>query len=214
MRWIWMSFLVAGLFTGCGGSAKNTAESDRDERLELSNRHTAASKVDTQSIRDHQGPATISTSAGTPDSVVVLWPRVIPRKYDPKLDHVVKAIQTRLHSVVSRALPGKPVDRRPSPQRVCPQRGCDGVTAGVLVAHADGGCAVLVFTAEPGSTGPRTLIPWAGGVTLKGNQFDFRSPPESLVQVQDFAKCESLLTDDNAFDDDTIIRALQAVGSK
>ena len=71
-------------------------------------------------------PPEISRSGGVTGGVVLLWPRVIPRSEDPQTDQDAAFVQGQLRAAIARALPGRPVDVRPNPERVCPRAGCAG----------------------------------------------------------------------------------------
>lgn len=135
---------------------------------------------------------TISTEAGDPRGVVVLWPRVIPAATADGLDPIAIAAQARMSGLVAQTLPGRPITLRPKPQRVCPQGGCNGLSVGLLLAHVETGCAAAALIGGPGRT-PRRIIPWAGRMQLKAMQSEFRGTPESNVTLQELVPCDTLV---------------------
>lgn len=143
----------------------------------------------------------ISRSAGASGGVVVFWPRVSPRSDDPAVRDVAARVQQRLREVVARALPGRAVDVRPEPERVCPRAGCAAMTVGAVLTHRDGSCAVLALVSGPGTASAR-IVPWGGGVRLRQDTVAFREPPEPMVTVTDFAACAALADAMGAHDAD------------
>jgi hypothetical protein len=130
----------------------------------------------------------ISRSAGVEGGVVVLWPRVVPRSQRVSAQQLAASAQQRLAGLVRKHLPGKPVDVRPEPERVCRQAGCKAMSVGALIVRKQRGCVVLAVISRPGPS-PARLIPWVGKVTLKILDVPFRQPPESFVTIDDFAPC-------------------------
>ncbi len=134
----------------------------------------------------------VSASRGQAGGVVVLWPRVVPSSQTEAARPVAAAIQQQLRQLTTHAAPGKPLDVRPEPERVCPRAGCAGASVGAMLAISPGGaCAVVGWVAGPGP-GTMRLFPWVGEVTLKQEVIDFREPPESFVVIEDYASCESV----------------------
>jgi hypothetical protein len=138
----------------------------------------------------------ISRSRGEAGGVVVLWPRmVLPRSGQPKPDAQMRALaaklQQRLVGIAKRALPGKRLDVRPEPERVCPRPGCQGVSLGVLLTRAGGGCAAVALISGPGAS-PARLVPWAAQMQLSEQSVPFRQPPERAVEVTDYVRCTDL----------------------
>jgi hypothetical protein len=133
----------------------------------------------------------ISRSVGVDGGVVILWPRVIPKSSAAVPRNAAWVVQQHLIRLVAAALPGRPVDIRPEPERVCPQAGCKGVAVGALVVHNNMGCAVVALVSGPGRS-PQTLVPWGGLVELRQPQVPFREPPESFVTIRDFQRCDGL----------------------
>lgn len=138
----------------------------------------------------------ISRSLGTEGGAVVLWPRVVvPRsagKPDADAMAIAGKVQTRLASIAERVLGGRLVDVRPDPERVCPKQGCKAASLGVLFTKAGGGCAVIALVSPPGAS-PARLVTWSPGeVQLKQASVPFRSPPEAVIAVKDYAACDKL----------------------
>lgn len=136
-------------------------------------------------------PPEISRSGGVEGGVVLLWPRVIPRSEDPQTDQDAAFVQGQLRAAIARALPGKPVDVRPNPERVCPRNGCAGISLGAVFLHKDAGCGVVATVSKPGQQ-PQRLIAMAGALTLAADSVPFREPPETFVTVHDFDRCVDL----------------------
>jgi hypothetical protein len=134
----------------------------------------------------------VSRSAGEPGGVVVLWPRIIPAGEVDSTRMIAGLVQDRMKELVERTLPGRAIDVRPDPERTCPQAGCAAVALGVLIVRDGDGCAVVGFVMPPGTTEATTLVPWAGGLTLKRSAIPFRAHPESEVSVSDFGRCNDL----------------------
>lgn len=143
---------------------------------------------------DHANDAPeISRSVGQKGGVVVLWPRIIPKSDDPAIADIALRVQNRLARIAEKS--SSNVDRRPSPERVCPRgEGCQAVSVGAVLAVKDKGCAVVAVVGPPG-TGNVSLVPLAGTVQLRSDSVQFRDPPESEVTVQEFVPCEKLLAD-------------------
>ncbi|NUN16059.1 MAG: hypothetical protein HUU55_20725 [Myxococcales bacterium] len=149
----------------------------------------------------------ISRSRGEKGGVVVLYPRIFPATSDSTMETIAQSIHFRLRKMVETALPGRPVDMRPAPERECPKAGCLAVSVGAVLAHKDGGCVVGVLLGAP-DTAPRTLVPWAGGFTVKAPSIPFREPAESYIEIADFANCADMNTALDAFEPN-VIDALQ-----
>jgi len=135
----------------------------------------------------------VSRSAGEVGGVVVFWPRIIPREIVDENRDLGAALQRHVRGVVERALPGRPIDFRPEPERVCPKGGCKGPTVGLLLSRLDQGCIVLALVSKPGEA-PTKIIPWAGTVTLRADMVPFREYPEQMITVADYIPCSSLLS--------------------
>jgi hypothetical protein len=135
----------------------------------------------------------VSRSRGSAETVVVLWPRIIPAGQAGVSRELAGAIQNHLRNLVSQALPGRAIDVRPEPERVCPQAGCLGPSVGVLFLRDENGCAVLALVSAPGQSSTQ-MVPWVGLVDARPENVPFRQPPESYVTVKDFsAPCSSVL---------------------
>jgi hypothetical protein len=134
----------------------------------------------------------ISRSVGAQGGVVIFWPRVIPRDVVPQTRDLAAALQRKIRGVVSHALPGRPIDLRPEPERVCPRAGCAAMTVGVLLHRNQNGCVALALVSGPG-TAPAKIVPWGGGVRLRADTVPFREAPESQVTVTDYLTCDGML---------------------
>jgi len=134
----------------------------------------------------------ISRSVGEEGGVVVFWPRVIPRTDDSAIRKVAGDLQGKLVALVEKGAPGRKLDVRPEPERVCPRDGCAAMTVGVLLVHAKGGCTALGLVSGPG-TAEQHIVPWAGVVKLAQDRIPFRDHPENQVTVRDAVPCSDLL---------------------
>ena len=130
----------------------------------------------------------ISRSVGADGGIVILWPRV----KDKQLSPVAAQIQQRLADIAKRALPGRAVDIRPEPERVCPRTGCKAIAVGAGILQNGEACAVIGLVSAPGPS-DQTIVPWVGDMILKSPVAAFREPPESQVQVKDYARCTTLV---------------------
>jgi hypothetical protein len=122
----------------------------------------------------------------------VFWPRVIPRTDDPAIGKLAGELQGKLVTLAAKAAPGRKVDRRPEPERVCPRAGCDAMTLGVLLVHGGGGCTALGLVSGAG-TGEQRIVPWAGVVKLAQDRIPFRDHPENQVTIRDAVPCKDLI---------------------
>ena len=156
---------------------------------------------------DNDAPE-ISRSVGEEGGVVVFWPRVIPRTSDPETRELAKAVQDKLVELVKQALPGRAVDVRPEPERVCPRDGCAGSTVGALLTKSEGGCVVLGLVA-PAGKGDTHIVAWGGAVKLASETVAFRDLPEGQVTVRDHVRCTELL-DKAAAKDAALVEAIAA----
>jgi hypothetical protein len=136
----------------------------------------------------------ISRSAGVEGGIVVLWPRIIPGAYRENSAADAAYVQRLLVQMAREAFPGRPIDVRPAPERVCGQAGCRGVTIGAVLLREGNGVSVLATVSQPGRS-PARLIPWTGAVRLGASTIPFREPPESFVTVADFASVSSFEAD-------------------
>ncbi len=150
----------------------------------------------------------ISRSVGVPGGVVVLWPRVAPRSEDPQITAIAATVQQRLQQLVARALPGRTVDVRPSPERVCPRQGCVAMTVGASFFHTpQGGCTVVAIVSGAGQS-PQRLVPWVGSVDLRESIVPFREPPESRIVSRDQARCADAVSQ-LANGEDAVVAAIR-----
>lgn len=135
----------------------------------------------------------ISRSVGLRGGVVLFWPRVAPRTEDPAIRALAAAVQQRLRALAERALPGRAIDVRPDPERVCPRQGCEAMTVGASLFHTPNrGCIVVALVSGAGMS-PQRLIPWAGDVTLRAAVVPFREPPEGAITARDMSRCERVV---------------------
>jgi len=131
----------------------------------------------------------ISRSAGVDGGIVILWPRM----KDKALSPIAAQIQQRLVEIAKRALPGRAVDIRPEPERVCPRTGCKAIAIGAgLLQNGGEACAVIAFVSASGPS-DQMIVPWVGDMILKAPVAAFREPPESQVQVKDYARCTTVV---------------------
>ncbi len=125
--------------------------------------------------------------------MTILWPRIIPRDIVEENRDLAAALQQQMRGLVEKHLPGRQVDFRPEPERVCPKTGCDGVSVGLLLSRQGQGCLALALISRPGMS-PTSIIPWVGKVQLRSDTVGFREWPESQITVADYVPCTSLLT--------------------
>ncbi|MBN2361394.1 MAG: hypothetical protein JXR83_18225 [Deltaproteobacteria bacterium] len=156
------------------------------------------------------GTEYVSTSRGVDGGVMLLWPRIIPANGAGALRPQAVALRSALRQMMDRALPGRPVEVRPEPQRVCPRAGCRGISVGALLLHESRGCAAVAVIGPPGQTMLR-LVPWAGAIKLKATMIPFRDPPESNLAIEDYVPCQDLARELAARSGD-VQRALAEVG--
>lgn len=133
----------------------------------------------------------ISRSRGEPGGIVLLWPRVIPRTENERLRGVASALQEKLATMLGELFPGRSVDMRPEPERVCMKTGCKASAVGVLIAVRDDHCVAVAIASAPGLS-DQQLMPWAGRVTT-ALRVPFREPPESSLKIHEFVACEDLV---------------------
>jgi hypothetical protein len=136
----------------------------------------------------------ISRSRGMRGGVVVLWPRIIPAWGGNDTPAMARAVQERLVELARQAYPGRSIDVRPSPERVCPMGGCDAPAVGALLMRDGDGVAVVALVSPAGSS-PTTMVPWAGNVRLRAGRVPFRQPPENWVTITDFGHRDRLFAD-------------------
>src|SRR5690242_7723512 len=133
--------LVAFAFCGCG--AAPSPEPKASEPPPSPAASSAPAAAPTVAAHALDAPE-ISRSTGTAGGVVVLWPRIVGDKGGPlegDTRQIAARIQRRLQSIVGRALPGRSVDVRPEPERVCPRAGCQAIAVGAVLSRSGGGCA-------------------------------------------------------------------------
>jgi hypothetical protein len=151
-----------------------------------------APAADAPAAATNLSPSTVCANHGVKGGAVALYPRIIPREASPKVEAVADALQLRLRDTIAAAMPGKPIETCPKPQRVCPQGGCDGLGVGVLLLHKGDSCAALGLINTPGRSIIK-IVEWGGKTDLKLTQVEYREPPESQVIVNDFIPCDELL---------------------
>lgn len=135
----------------------------------------------------------VSRSPGVAGGVTILWPRIIPRDIVDENRDLAAALQQQMKILVEKHLPGRAIDFRPEPERVCPKTGCAGASVGLLLSRQGQGCLVLALVSRPGVS-PTRIVPWVGKVQLRGDTVGFREWPESQITVADYIPCSSLLT--------------------
>jgi hypothetical protein len=134
----------------------------------------------------------ISRSRGEKGGVVVFWPRIWPKSDDPAVKDLATKLQQKLKEMAEKAVPGRPIDVRPEPERVCPRDGCAATTVGAVLIHKNKACAAVAVVSGPG-TSPGRILPWSGAVKLAQESVPFREPPEEQVTVDDFGSCAKLM---------------------
>jgi hypothetical protein len=184
--------LALGLFClACGGAEARPAPG-RPAPVEDFSAEAPSEAADTepaapQPAGDRDGPH-ISRSIGEEGGVVVFWPRVIPRTEDAALNALAGRLQKELAALAKEAFPGKPIDVRPEPERVCPRDGCAAMTVGAVLAHVGGGCVVAAVVSESGKA-PQRIVPWVGRFDVKREEVPFREHPESEITIRDAMPC-------------------------
>lgn len=130
----------------------------------------------------------ISRSVGEEGGLVVLWPRVVPASEDPEIVALAADVQRWLAAQGERT--GRLLDVRPAPERACPRvtHGCRAPTMSAVLAHQDGGCALVGLLSGPGESSTE-LLAWVGRVQVAAPTVPFREPPESVLRVADFVPC-------------------------
>lgn len=129
----------------------------------------------------------VSRSAGPEGGVVVLFPRVMGIPEDEPA-----TLQAHMVEVARRVFPDREIDVRPDPERVCPRRGCHGVSLGALLIVQNGQCATVGIVGGPGPS-DLTLTRWTGRLIVRDRVIPFREPPESHIVLQDASPCAQLL---------------------
>ena len=135
----------------------------------------------------------ISRSVGVEGGVVIMWPRIIPRAERADTRTLAASLRDHLRKMVEKQLPGRPIDMRPEPERVCPRAGCKAVSVGALIIRDGDGCLLVALIGRPGKY-PVRLVPWVGKMRLKEEWVTFRETPESRVQIIDYAKCSQVMS--------------------
>lgn len=135
----------------------------------------------------------ISHSKGAAGGIVVLWPRIIPGTIAEENAAIAAQVQAKVKAVAEKALPGRPVDVRPKPERVCPKAGCDAMSINVLFTRNSTACVAVAIINAPGTSSTK-LIPWGGTVELKSDTIQFRDMPENFVKIKDYVPCDQLVT--------------------
>lgn len=135
----------------------------------------------------------ISHSKGQTGGIVVLWPRIIPGADADANAAIAGQIQQKVKAVAEKALPGRAIDVRPKPERVCPKAGCDAMSINILFNRNSNSCIAVALINAPG-TSPTKLIPWGGLVELKSDTIQFRDMPENFVKIKDYVPCDQLIT--------------------
>ncbi len=135
----------------------------------------------------------ISHSKGVAGGIVVLWPRIIPGTIAEENTAIAAQVQAKVKALAEKALPGRAVDVRPKPERVCPKAGCDAVSINVLFTKNSTACVAVALINAPGTSSTK-LIPWGGGVELKSDTIQFRDMPENFVKIKDYVPCDQLIT--------------------
>lgn len=150
----------------------------------------------------------ISHSKGTAGGVVVLFPRIIPGTIAEENAALAAQIQQKVKAVAEKAMPGKPIDVRPKPERVCPKAGCDAASINILFTKNSNSCIAVAIINAPGVSTTK-LIPWGGTVELKSDTIQFRDMPENFVKIKDYVPCADLVNQ-MAAQDQFIEAALRA----
>jgi len=137
----------------------------------------------------------ISHSKGVAGGVVVLFPRIIPTTIAAENAAIATQIQAKVRAVAEKALPGRPIDVRPSPERVCPKAGCEAVSINVMFSRTSTACVVVAMINAPGVSTTK-LIPWGGSVEFKTgtDTIQFRDMPENFIRIKDFQPCDQITT--------------------
>ncbi len=153
----------------------------------------------------------VSKETGQAGGVVVLWPRIIPSSIAEQNAATAASIQQHMQQIASKALPGRPMTVRPSPERVCPKSGCAAPSLNVFFTSQGQSCVAVALVAGAGQV-PTRLVPWAGQVAFKGgDSVPFRQPPENQITIKDYIPCDAILTEMSK-QDAAVEAALRAVG--
>lgn len=158
----------------------------------LPTRDPNAGKLPPVKVQSEDDAPEISRSAGAEGGVVVLWPRIIPRRDDEETIQLARQVQARLAEVAQGAVPEGQVDVRPEPERVCPQGGCAAISVGAVLTRKDDACAVVALVSPPGESQQR-LVPYAADVEIKQEYVPFREPAESQLVLKEYVPCKDLV---------------------
>jgi hypothetical protein len=189
MRTILLAVAMLAL-SGCGGSPASEPRGASSP----SSPSGAALAAPTVVAHSSADAPEISRSSGTAGGIILLWPRIVGDRgaaSDPDSRQIAARIQRRLSTIIGRALPGKPIDVRPEPERVCPRAGCAALAVGAVLSRSGGGCAVVAVVSDPGVSAGR-LVAWAGNINLRHPTVPFRQPPEQEMSVEDYQSCGAL----------------------
>jgi hypothetical protein len=181
---------LAIVISGCGGAPAEP----KSVAAAAPSAPSTAEPAPTLAARTSGDAPEISRSTGTAGGVIVLWPRIIGDRgaaADPDSRQIAARIQRRLASIAAKALPGRPIDVRPEPERVCPRAGCSATAVGAVLSRSGSGCAVAALVSEPG-TSPARIVPWGGRLSLRHPTVPFRQPPEQEMSVEDFQSCSAI----------------------
>ena len=189
-------------------AAGQPAEGQPAEGQPAEGQPAAGQPSNTQRAPATREEAHVSSSAGVEGSIIVFWPRIIPKEIVDENRDLAAALQKHVRAVVERHFPNRSIDFRPEPERVCPKAGCTSVSIGTLISRRKHGCLVLALVQRPGVS-PLKIIPWAGKVELKSDTVGFREYPENQVTVADYVPCDSLLKTLDA-EEPKVVDALKA----
>jgi hypothetical protein len=193
-----LACVVLGLASGCFNTASRsdryTAPPDASETVATSQQEveTETTWAPTRRELAEIDAPEVSRSFGEPGGVIVMWPRIVGDVVPADTPALARALQEELEDLVRRTLPGRSIDVRPEPERVCPQAGCEATVVGILLAREEWGCAAVALISAPGRSAMR-LVPWYGYVELESPQVAFREPPEDAVVIRDFGYCDEIL---------------------
>jgi hypothetical protein len=216
-RSIVVALAIAALASACGGASPDAGPVQPSQPVSTTptpvTDSTSAAPVATPSppAASSSDAPEISRSVGVEGGVVILWPRISGTK-DPDSHQIAARIQQRFAAMVKRLLPGRPVDLRPEPERVCPRAGCKAVAVGAVLLRNNTACAVAALVSTSG-TSPAAIIPWAGDLLLRNPTVPFRQAPESEIQIKDYATCAGIDDDLGAHDAQIEAAIRSAAGS-
>ena len=71
-------------------------------------------------------------------------------------------LQQKMKQLVEKALPGRPVDVRPAPERVCPKAGCDAMSINVLFTRQNNSCVAVALINGVQLSGVPAWLAWLG----------------------------------------------------